>query len=868
MVTFYRRKGNELIPYDGTNPYIHWMGTFSTGMYRYGTIIFETDSERTYQDEYDLEDYELKNKYRNTHVTTVEITAWNPKDWKFAIYKEPADTDVDEWTNIDLCTTNSIKAESQLINGHHLYHVNIICHSDLEGEFIGWFGIGLNSKKDPDDDTLEYFRVGAEFWPEDEILKINLANQGTEIPDAVTKAIYDGDIFEDGTDWVLLNSKFKELLINHLDIMDNKGSYKSLENALKWFEYKELAELRECWRYYTPAGPKYFDDYINKTIDEETALRQFNSAKTTYIALRSLKRLPQYKECTTGAFDGYIDTVYDYDPDENKSIDKNALTCKWTEDELRLKMTLLGNFYERYFMPIHLNLIRSVVEDVHVDFFEASYGSASSKTDELYDFVDDINMSFDISQISGVAKTIIDNIMKPAEPEPDSPADPDKGPEEGGEDDKKDETPTDPTKQPLSLISDYLTLYEIHVNAGLPRENEWDMIFEPKPEDEKRIFACHYPSEPCKPAENLLEMFAGRSYNGIGCVVPFHFEVPVAIVAGEVDVNAFVADECVQYTFNCSEGRTAFDCKFLLREARDYNFTFKFRDVNGTIHQSSRTITPKDTVLFNLDIKKLVAEEFDEYPDPFDANNLGAFRNMYSRTRTVKNDEYDLIHSSYTQFIKAGLSTTKRDGVRTTSIYTIRTTEEIDLDRILIRNGIVDAHGNSDKYHFYRSKRCCDDCDADFEWIRFTPKRPGEIFETLMIGDEQYNPSKHHGIEFIKTEAFIPEYHKLVDIEPGEEITDDYIIVCCPYITIADDETRKIPYSKYLADADSIMPMWEFYSYKLRQIVPITPYDTEDVLMASNYNSSLPRGSYRIVFRCRYDKVIKEHKVITNFSLI
>ena len=43
----------------------------------------------------------------------------------------------------------------------------------------------------------------------------------------------------------LLEKKFKELLVNYWDVIANKGSYKSLINSIKWFEYGDILKLRD-----------------------------------------------------------------------------------------------------------------------------------------------------------------------------------------------------------------------------------------------------------------------------------------------------------------------------------------------------------------------------------------------------------------------------------------------------------------------------------------------------------------------------------------------------------------------------------------------------------------------------------------------
>lgn len=347
MIQFFNphaEKDDQMI-YNGGLPYVHWTEPFSIGVIRYKSIYFVSDSANV----------TIKIDAKRNPFTGSLI------DWNFALYN-PGHIDGElyaiDWNyfcDLHAIATDNLRLEGQPVQMDgkdvYAYQLIIMCRSDVEGEFIETFYIN----------NIPY-KVGAEFYGENESLRINLANQGTELPTIIGKAIYGSDLYEENVDWVLLNRKFRELLVSHLDVMDNKGSYKSLYNALKWFEYGNLVELREVWKYDTPDGTKYYDCPVQTIINEDVKDRMFNSAKTTYFALRHLKRDIIGHDGNGPVYEG---TVFNYDPDSNDNV--HGITCKWAEEEMKLKMVLLGNFLETYFMPVHADLIRSVVEDV-IDF--------------------------------------------------------------------------------------------------------------------------------------------------------------------------------------------------------------------------------------------------------------------------------------------------------------------------------------------------------------------------------------------------------------------------------------------------------------------------------------------------------------------
>lgn len=82
---------------------------------------------------------------------------------------------------------------------------------------------------------------------EDERYKTRLDNYGHNIGHKDVYIFREYDIKEQGVDWIYLNRKRKELLMNERDIFNHVTSYKSLINAIKFFGYNDL-ELYEYYR--------------------------------------------------------------------------------------------------------------------------------------------------------------------------------------------------------------------------------------------------------------------------------------------------------------------------------------------------------------------------------------------------------------------------------------------------------------------------------------------------------------------------------------------------------------------------------------------------------------------------------------------
>ena len=91
----------------------------------------------------------------------------------------------------------------------------------------------------------------AETVEEDERLKIWNDNLGYNITPEDTMIFYKSDIKEYRPDYILLNEKRKELMLEGSNIYPYIGSYKAIINAIKFFGYENL-NIIEYWRNVNP----------------------------------------------------------------------------------------------------------------------------------------------------------------------------------------------------------------------------------------------------------------------------------------------------------------------------------------------------------------------------------------------------------------------------------------------------------------------------------------------------------------------------------------------------------------------------------------------------------------------------------------
>lgn len=374
--------------YNGDRPYIHWFeGKQSVGINYDKQFIVISDKE-------DIEircDSEVFFIIDNHKIGYETDDQGNPVEKTFYDKK---------YLDLDVIKTNylyHVKDGCEAVaEGYNMYTFNIVACGKYVGEITDSFFI----------DGQEY-TIGADFIDENEALGVNLTNLGAEISNEVQRAIYDKTINEQKIDWVLINRKFKELLNEYIDVIANKGSYKSLINSLNWFEYGDLVAIYEYWRRQEPTREMLAKRDLTEFITNETENLLYTMQKTTYVGIcLALEKLlkeegviqyeDQYKENAEGIAD--VDKILD---EPNPKLQQVSML--WSKEEMSLKMTLLGNFFATYFMPIHLDLIHSTIENViYANTIKAANFSRFERTDildEINDFGCTIDKMYHLSNI-------------------------------------------------------------------------------------------------------------------------------------------------------------------------------------------------------------------------------------------------------------------------------------------------------------------------------------------------------------------------------------------------------------------------------------------------------------------------------------
>jgi hypothetical protein len=316
MIKFFDIKTGNV--YDGSAPYVHWFDDAqSTNINHIMTLGIIT----------------------NHSQLNIEL----PENSIFKIIDtNRLSSQVENIGGIDYLNVHDLTTHRTIINyqeeyrGRYLYLVYIYAFSTVECEVVEELKI-----------NGDVYLIGADFYEENESLIIELINRGVEIPSIIQKAFYTSNYHEDNVDNILMNRKRKELLSNSCDIINNKGSLKSIYKSLQWFEYGDLVTLYELWSRMESGQVVYSEKKMSDFLEGNFSDYADRMTKTTFLSI-SLALKSIIKD--------------EYDEDMNPRVQE--MIYKWAREDMALKISLLGNFYQTYFMPIHMSLNKASVDDM------------------------------------------------------------------------------------------------------------------------------------------------------------------------------------------------------------------------------------------------------------------------------------------------------------------------------------------------------------------------------------------------------------------------------------------------------------------------------------------------------------------------
>jgi hypothetical protein len=287
--------------------------------------------------------------------------------------KFDSDSDIikSELDNYDLYAISTAELRGEVEYNFSLFPLYVIGLSEEEGTWLSNLMIYIN---DNGYETWCPITVGGMFVNEYEELIINGKNMGISLPKDILKSVYQESIYNDEYNVELYNKKLKEYLLNYMGIRGELGNYNSVINSLKWFGYGSKISISKLLKTDNSIQTQYIRNYFNI---EGDILKSFNKFKLD--SLVSLMIMINKESGETYPIDfereflmgenkpklidlinhlekvkiGNHDMEIDDDP-EKYFYWKTYFDFSFTE--LGIKLSLLKYYYDKYFLPLHLNV--------------------------------------------------------------------------------------------------------------------------------------------------------------------------------------------------------------------------------------------------------------------------------------------------------------------------------------------------------------------------------------------------------------------------------------------------------------------------------------------------------------------------------
>lgn len=265
-------------------------------------------------------------------------------------------------TNDDL----TILRVSQNEQWFYLIPFYVVGMSTEEGTWTTNVLININSKQEHLIETQWCpITIGGVWQDEHEELTINGLNFGIELPMDIFRAVYQKSFIDDEFNEQLYNEKLKEYLINYMDIKGCIGNFDSALKSLKWFGYGDKIEISKLWETDNQFKHQYLIDYFNLTNDFLESYRAFRNSTFIKLSIPVNKETGEYNEQNfNGDFWGENNPILEnlFEKMVPVNVGSNEEITFWKPyydfmfNEMGLKLSCLKYYYEKYFLPIHIQI--------------------------------------------------------------------------------------------------------------------------------------------------------------------------------------------------------------------------------------------------------------------------------------------------------------------------------------------------------------------------------------------------------------------------------------------------------------------------------------------------------------------------------
>jgi len=234
-------------------------------------------------------------------------------------------------TNLPL---DPIKCNIALMSEEDTFHTRLLDITEIDSQG--------NEK------LIATIRIYGETEEEDERLAVLLSNIGMTLQPEEYKILKDADVKELAPDWLLLNEKRKELLLEASNIKPFVGTYKALLNAIDFFGYDEIT-IKEYWLNINEQSENFGKLKAVAIPNQNTVGFLANKNKGQELPSSNLKKTSRFSLVyRLNEMDGNVD-VWDIPTTQESSA--------YSPDEVLIKLYGLKKKLQKDFLPLQAKII-------------------------------------------------------------------------------------------------------------------------------------------------------------------------------------------------------------------------------------------------------------------------------------------------------------------------------------------------------------------------------------------------------------------------------------------------------------------------------------------------------------------------------
>jgi hypothetical protein len=192
---------------------------------------------------------------------------------------------------------------------------------------------------------------------EDERFGKLLENFGRDVTVDEELILRDSDVYEDNPDYVLLNAKRKEMLLEGDNIWPYVGSYRGLVNMINWFGYYDV-RIKEYW-----LNVNQEDEYFGKYRQMQVPFQLKDKAKDS----EAISLLPSKHYKKTSLFGLFYDLVKDGGTFDVNGVPETVDAFEYTNEEILIKLFALKRYLKDKFLPLNARIVDITGEGVYYE---------------------------------------------------------------------------------------------------------------------------------------------------------------------------------------------------------------------------------------------------------------------------------------------------------------------------------------------------------------------------------------------------------------------------------------------------------------------------------------------------------------------